>query len=138
MYRYLCLGILIFALSGCAAKQKRISLENLLPKHLNSIPIGMSFSDFGATHTLEDFENTTINGEIFYLKKKYESEVLFVQYQFKHKVLAEVIIGYSKEFAAEDVTNKLYGEADESGRWRAQSNGQNVIIQIFDNTIIYR
>ncbi|MEC7983546.1 MAG: hypothetical protein VX278_00195 [Myxococcota bacterium] len=138
MYRYLCLGLLVFTLSGCAGGQKKLSLENLLPKQLESVPIGMSLSDFEQQNKLEDFEKTNITKDIFYLKKTYESDVLFVQYQFKNGQVAEVIIGYEKNFAAEDVANKLYGSADDAGRWQAQSNGQNVIIQIFDNTIIYR
>ena len=138
MYRYLRLGILVLALSGCAGGKKRISLENLLPSHLESVPIGMSLSDFSAKNKIEELERTNITKDVFYLKKTYDAEVLFVQYQFKNETLAEVIIGYSKNFAAEDITQKLYGEADDSGRWQAQSNGQSVVIQIFDNTIIYR
>ena len=138
MRRYLCLGILILALNGCGTKQKRLSLENLLPTQLHSVPIGMSLSQFGEKNDLSTFEKTKITEEIFYLKKQYEKEILFIQYQFKNDTLSEVIIGYPKNFAAEDVANKLYGKADDSGRWHAKTQTQNVIIQIFDNTIIYR
>jgi len=137
MYRYLCLGLLLVSLSGCFGK-KRISLENLLPTQLESVPIGLTFEQFGAANDLSKFQRTEITKSIFYLKKSFDTEILFIQYQFDNNVLSEVIIGYSKNFAAEDVAIKLYGQADEKGLWYAKTKDQNVIIQIFDNTIIYR
>ena len=124
---------------GCGAKQQRISLKNLLPTQINSVPIGMNYEDFSQRFSKKEFEQINIGTSIFYLKESIESDELrFVQYQFQNNVLAEVLIGYKASFAAQDIATDLYGAPNENGTWLAQYNNQNIVIQIVDNTLIYR
>ena len=124
---------------SCGPKQQRISLKNLLPTQINSVPIGMKYEDFSQRFAKKEFEQINIGNSILYLKESIESpELRFIQYQFQNNTLAEVLIGYKASFAAKDIATELYGDPNENGVWLAEYNNQNVVIQIVDNTLIYR
>ena len=124
---------------GCGAKQQRISLKNLLPTQINSVPIGIKYEEFSQRFSKKEFEQINIGPSIFYLKENIESSDLrFIQYQFQNNVLSEVLIGYKASFAAQDIATELYGAPNENGAWLAQYDNQNIVIQIVDNTLIYR
>ena len=123
---------------GCAKKQRVISLEDLLPQQIASVPIGMSLSDFQNSNK-QDFEVINLGPSITYLKQPITSPDLnFIQYQFQNQVLKEVLIGYKASFGAKDIAIALYGEPNAEGRWLATSNQKSVVIEIIDNAIVYR
>ena len=124
--------------TSCAKKQQRIALAELLPQQISSVPIGISITDFESAHP-DKYERITIGSELIYLKKKLDSpDVMYVQYQFQKSELKEVLIGYKASFGAQDIATSLYGPPNDEGRWLATNNNNNVIIEIFDNTIVYR
>lgn len=131
---------LLFLLhTSCAKKQQRIALADLLPQQISSIPIGMNLSDFETEHPA-DYERITLGDDLVYLKKNIDSpDVMYVQYQFQKSELKEVLIGYKAFLGAQDVATSLYGPPNDEGRWLAtNSNNSSVVIEIFDNKIIYR
>ena len=124
--------------TSCAKKQQRIALAELLPQQISSVPIGINITDFESAHPAQ-YERITIGSELVYLKKKLDSpDVMYVQYQFQKNELKEVLIGYKASFGAQDIATSLYGAPNDEGRWLATNNNNNVVIEIFDNSIIYR
>ena len=124
--------------TSCAKKQQRIALAELLPQQISGVPIGINITDFESAHPYK-YERITIGSELIYLKKKLDSpDVMYVQYQFQKNELKEVLIGYKASFGAQDIATSLYGPPNDEGRWLATNNNNNVVIEIFDNTIIYR
>ena len=131
-------SLLFLMHTSCAKKTQRIALAELLPQQIASVPIGISISDFEAKNP-NKYERITIGSDLIYLKKNIDSpDVMYVQYQFQKQELKEVLIGYKASFGAKDVATTLYGPPNDEGRWLATSDNNNVTIEIFDNTIVYR
>ena len=132
-------NILLFSLwhISCAKKATLISLDQLLPQQIESVPIGLSKEDFRKKNPAE-YEEISLGNDITYLKKPLQSpELLFIQYKFEAELLAEVLIGYRASFGAKDIATSLYGPPNDSGRWLATSNEQSIVIEIVDNAIVY-
>ena len=122
---------------SCAKKNTLISLDQLLPQQIESVPIGMAKEDFRKNNPAE-YEEISLGNNITYLKKPDKSpELLIIQYKFESESLAEVLIGYRPSFGAKDIATSLYGPPNDAGRWLATSNDQTITIEIIDNAIVY-